>query len=50
MKNGYQNTEQKKGCSCNLYFKRNEEFQFIWQKLYSRERKMPYITVDLEES
>ena len=26
----YQNTEQKEGCSCNLYIiVRNEEFQFI---------------------
>ena len=30
--------------SCNLYITRNEEFQFIWQKLYSRERQMPYST------
>ena len=25
----HQNTEQKEGCSCNLYITRNEEFQFI---------------------
>ena len=26
----YQNTEQKEGCSCNLYIiVRNEDFQFI---------------------
>ena len=38
----HQNTEQKEGCSCNLYITRNEEFQFIWQKLYSRKHEMPY--------
>ena len=31
--------DKKERCSCNLYIvARNEEFQFIWQKLYSRER------------
>ena len=32
-KNTYQNKEPKGGCSCNLCIARNEEFQFIWQKL-----------------
>ena len=27
-------TQQKEGCSCNPYFAWNEEFQFIWQKMY----------------
>ena len=43
-----------KGCSCNLYMiARNEEFQFLWLKLYSRERQMRYSAwkkIDLEES
>ena len=39
-----QNTDQKEGCAFNLYIVRNEEFQFIWQKLYSRECQMPYST------
>ena len=43
-KSTYQNTEQNKECSCNLYIARNGEFQFIWQKLYSRECQMPYST------
>ena len=25
-----------------IFIARNEEFQFIWKKLYSRDRKMPY--------
>ena len=25
-------------------FARNKEFQFIWKKLYSSERQMPYLT------
>ena len=40
----YQNTDQKEKCSCNLYIVRNEEFEFIWQKLYLRERQTPYST------
>ena len=28
-KGTYQNTEQNKECSCNLYIATNEEFQFI---------------------
>ena len=41
----YQNTEQKEGCSCNLYIiVRNKEFQFIWQELHPRRRQMPYST------
>ena len=37
---------------CNLYIARNEEFQFIWQKLYSRELKcyIQHEKVDLDES
>ena len=34
--------KKKKECSCNIYVAGNEEFEFIWQKLYSRERQMPY--------
>ena len=37
-----QNSGQMQGCSCNLYLARSEEFLFIWQKLYSRERQIPY--------
>ena len=33
-----------KDLSCDLYIGRNEEYQFIWQKLYSGERQMPYST------
>ena len=33
---------QKVGCYFNLYIARNEEFQFIWQKMYSGQRQMPY--------
>ena len=36
------NHRAKRECSCNLYIERNEEFQFIWQALHSRERQMPY--------
>ena len=36
----------KEECSCNLYINaRNEEFQFICQKLYSREYQMAYSTL-----
>ena len=35
----YQKTDQKEGCSHNLYIARNKEFQ-LWQKLYSKERQM----------
>ena len=36
---------QKEWCSCNLYIiARNEEFQFIWQNQYSRERQIAYST------
>ena len=44
-KNLHQNTEQKERCACNYTIARNEEFQFIQQKLYpGRERQMPYST------
>ena len=40
-KSAHQNTGQKEGCRCNIYIiARNQEFQFIWQKLYSREHQM----------
>ena len=32
------------GCFCNLYIARNKEFQFIWQRLGSRERQILYST------
>ena len=43
-KSTYQNTELKEGCSWNIYIASNEESQFIWQKLYSRELQMSYST------
>ena len=39
----YENTEQKERCACNSVIARNEEFQFLSQKLYS-ERQMSYST------
>ena len=35
-------TEQKERCACNYAIARNEEFQFIQQKLY--ERQITYST------
>ena len=35
-------TEQKERCACNYTIARNEEFQFIGQKLY--ERQITYST------
>ena len=50
-KSTHQNTDQEEGCPCNIYIiARNQEFQFIWQKLCSRERQMLWRKkkVDLE--
>ena len=32
-------TEQKERCACNYTIARNEEFQFIQQKLYERQNQ-----------
>ena len=37
-------SKRRAGGSCNLYITRNEEFKFMWQKLYPRKRQMPYST------